>query len=612
MKPVNRVVRAGATLALGLILVFGVAAPPERCPTVTGAELRASAQAAVDWFARNQHADGSWLYDYNAETDTAKPEYNVVRHAGAVMGLYQGAAAGLPRALESGDRGTDWTLDRLTTRDDWTAVFLGGEIATGATALFVAGLDIRREATGDTRHDALMRRLGRFLVAQTEPSGAVLASYDSARDRPVPGQYSKYYTGEAYWALARLHLTFPREGFGEVADRIGAYLATKRDHVEGHRWPIEDHWAAYGLATTVRFPERGRPPLTGDERDYARSQAELFGTETRWISQRLGPWGGLVRGPHEPRGGGYGVMGEGLTGLWRTALADPGLADLRGPVAERASCMAGLAIEAQSDAREAAREKNPSRVEGAWFRDGETRMDDQQHALAALLRTRAIVRAGGGSDGSDDVTPAILRAGGGSDGSDDETPAAWLWALVLLLALNPARAAFGLPRGARGAGERARGGSTLELALLGGAAGAVLVVAAYALGPALLDALYVSDPSFRTAAGLVALVAGIADLIRRPPRSEPALAGRRAALVPVAIPLVARPALLILALGAGADRGVLPSVVAMAVGIAALAALAATPPDDAGGRALGWTARLIGAALIAGGVAVTLSGIFDV
>ena len=126
----------------------------------------------------------------------------------------------------------------------------------------MAGLDIRREATGDRRYDTLLRRLGRFLVAQTEPSGAVLASYDPIRDRPVPGEYSKYYTGETYWALARLHLTFPGEGWGKVADRIGAYLATKRDDVEDHFPPIEDHWAAYGLSSTVQFPERGRPPLT--------------------------------------------------------------------------------------------------------------------------------------------------------------------------------------------------------------------------------------------------------------------------------------------------------------------------------------------------------------
>jgi small neutral amino acid transporter SnatA (MarC family) len=503
------------------------------------------------------------------------------------MALYRAAAAGLPHALRSADRGTKWTLDRLTSRDDWTTVFLGGEIPTGATALLVSGLDIRREATGDRRYDALLRRLGRFLVAQTEPSGAVLAMYDPTHDRPVPGEYSKYYTGEAYWALARLHLTFPHEGWGKVADRIGAYLATKRDDAEHYFPPIEDHWAAYGLSDTVHFPERERPPLTGDELNYARSQAELFGSETRWISQRFGPWGAVVRGPHEPRGGGYGVLGEGLTGLWRTALADPRLADLRGPLAERATCMAGLAVAAQSDAADAARARNPSRVEGAWFRDGETRMDDQQHALASLLRTMAIVRAGGGSD----------------DAPRDETPGGWLWALVVLLALNPVRAAFGIPRG----------GAGVELALLGGAAGALLVVAASALGPSLLVAVDVSDSAFRIAAGIVALVAGVWDLFRRPPRPEPALSGRLAALVPVAVPLVARPALLILALGAGADRGVLPSVVAMAVGLGALAGLVATEQAGRGcERSMRWIARLVAAGLIAGGIALGLAGIMDV
>ena len=86
----------------------------------------------------------------------------------------------------------------------------------------------------------------------------MLASYDLAREAPVAGEYSKYYTGEAYWALARLHRAFPGEGWGEAADRIGAYLAKSRDEVEDHWPPIPDHWAAYGAAETVEFPERGR------------------------------------------------------------------------------------------------------------------------------------------------------------------------------------------------------------------------------------------------------------------------------------------------------------------------------------------------------------------
>src|SRR5829696_532315 len=471
-RPTTRAWRAGLGLALLIVLAFGVVAPPERCPSVSAVELQRSAQSAVDWFVRNQRPDGTWLYLYDADEDSTPSEYNVVRHAGATMGLYQAAAAGLPGALRSADRGTGWALDRLLERDGWAALTSDGRSATGATALLVAGLEIRREATSDTRYDGVLRRLGRFILAQTEPSGAVLASYDSARGAPVPGEHSKYYTGEAYWALARLHRAFPGEDWGEAADRIGAYLATSRDEAEDHWPPIPDHWAGYGLAETVEFPERGRPPLTRDEADYAREQSGLFGVQARWIGQRFAPWGGLVRGGYKPRGGGYGVIGEGLAGLWRAARADARLADQRGPLAERATCIAGLAIREQSGPDDAAGRARPERVEGAWLIDGETRMDDQQHALAALLRTIAIVRSGD-ADSS----------------SDDEGPSGWLWAAVLLLALNPARAAFAVPR----AGRSRRGAA--ELAAAGAGIGALAVCASAVAGGPLLDALDVSEPS---------------------------------------------------------------------------------------------------------------------
>ncbi len=587
MTPLVRVLRAALALVALLVLAFGVAAPPERCPSVTPAELRGSAQAAVDWFARNQDPDGTWLYLYDKDKNTAAPEYNVVRHTGAAMGLYQAAAAGLPHALGSADRGTRWALDRLIERDGWSAVSFG-TVDTGATALLAAGLSVRRDATGDTRYDHVMRRLGRFLVAQTEPSGAVLASYDPARGAPVRGEYSKYFTGETYWALARLHRDFPAGPWGGVADRIGAYLATRRDSAEHHWPPIEDHWAAYGLAATVHFPERGEPPLTDDELAYARRQAEWFGVDTRWTAQRMGPWGVVVRGTHSPRGGGYGVLGEGLTGLWRTSLHEPRMADLREPIAERATCIAGLAVDAQSNAADAAHATRPDRVEGAWFRDGETRMDDQQHALAALIHTIPIAEADGGDSGG-------------------EPPTAWLWAIVLVLALNPARAVFGVPR----AGRSTR--AAVELAAIGGAIGAVAVCASSALASPLLDALDVSDPAFRIAAGVVALLTGAGDLFRRPPPPEPALPGRRAALVPVAIPLVARPAVLVIALGAGADHGVLVTTASMVTAVALLILLTArVPTDGPPGRALRWGARLLAAALVAGGVLLGVDGIYDV
>jgi small neutral amino acid transporter SnatA (MarC family) len=108
-------------------------------------------------------------------------------------------------------------------------------------------------------------------------------------------------------------------------------------------------------------------------------------------------------------------------------------------------------------------------------------------------------------------------------------------------------------------------------------------------------------------------VAGAADLFRRPPAPEPALPGWRAALVPIAIPAVARPALLVLALGAGADERVLASAGAMVLGIALLTVLAAGwATEGPRGRALGWAGRLAAVGLVACGVILAIDGILAV
>jgi len=252
-------------------------------------------------------------------------------------------------------------------------------------------------------------------------------------------------------------------------------------------------------------------------------------------------------------------------------------------------------VRAQADADDAAAAGSPERVEGAWFIDGETRMDDQQHALAGLLRTIPIVEA------------PEAAGSGGSSGPGDDAPSGWLWAVALVLALNPARAAFGVPRNGRS--PRA----VIRLAAAGGAIGALAVCVVAGAADPLLEALEVSDPSFRLAAGIVAAIAGAADLFRRPPPPEPSLGGWRAALVPVAIPVVIRPVLVVLALGAGADRDLLVSAGAMAVGVALLTALVdRSPTDGVSGRVLRWAARLLAAGLVACGVVLGVDGVMDV
>ena len=589
-----RLILAALAVAGAVVAVVGVLAPPERCPSVTVADLDTSTGEAVDWFRRNQQPDGTWLYLYNAETATAAAEYNVVRHMGVLMSLYQAATAGVPGALETADQGLPWAERQIIERDNWAAVRYGGQTPVGATALLVAGLAERRIHTGDPTYDGLLRQLGRFLVAQTEASGAVLAYYSESAGGPLPGEYSKYYTGEAYWALARLHRVFPNSEWGQVADRVGAYMAVERDDVEDYWPPLPDHWAAYGLAETAAFESRpsGRP-LTSAELEYARRQAGLFGAQVRWVSQQAGPWGDLVRGTMTLRGGGYGVVGEALTGLWQVARADDRMADLREPIADRAMCMAGLAVRAQTEAAEAAAFQEPERVQGGWFRHGETRMDDQQHALSALLRTIPIVAAA-------------------SEDGERPAPSEWLWLIALVAAFNPFRAAFSLPQATRSP----RG--LVGLAAVGGLIGGAIVIVAGLIGGVALNAINVSDPALRIAAGVVAAVVGVAAVIRRAPSPEPALPGWLAAVVPVAVPVVANVSLLVLAVSAHADRGLPVLGAAVAVGVAMLAVLAAVlarpgvPPDGVGARVLGWAGRLAAALLVVASTLLVINGIFDV
>jgi hypothetical protein len=71
-------------------------------------------------------------------------------------------------------------------------------------------------------------------------------------------------------------------------------------------------------------------------------------------------------------------VGEGLGGIWRLA-AERGVPGVdRSTVGERLACVAGMIVQRQAHDRDA-------RVDGAWFRLGSTRVDDQQHSISALL-----------------------------------------------------------------------------------------------------------------------------------------------------------------------------------------------------------------------------------
>ncbi len=236
-----------------------------------------------------------------------------------------------------------------------------------------------------------MRQLGRFIVSLQEPGGAMLAYWDPATGEPVPDGRSKYYTGEAFWALALLHRVLPDEGWDTPALAVADYLALERDEAEGYDYPPwADQWAAYGLGEVALWPGPSR--LSDYHIDYARALAGRFGLLVRVESRRTeSRFSELARG-RMARAAGMGTWGEGLGSLWALARADERLADVREAIGDRAVCVGGMLAARQHQG--SAEERMPARDEaaGAWFRDDLTRMDDQQHAISALLLASEILK----------------------------------------------------------------------------------------------------------------------------------------------------------------------------------------------------------------------------
>ncbi|MBA4179792.1 MAG: hypothetical protein C0506_04315 [Anaerolinea sp.] len=373
--------------AIGAVTLRAVLVPAQFCPPVTPEGALSSAREAAAWIERAQKPDGSYLYEYNRDTGTESPDYNVVRHAGVTMSLYQLASVD-ESVLPAADRGLAWMRDNLARYDGWAALQdpRSGGIELGGSALMLAALAQRRLATDDPQYDGLMREVARFILVMQQDDGSFLLRWLPATRAPQPDQRSKYATGEAFWALAMMHRIFPDEGWDVPVRKVADYLSCCRDSVEEQKFPPwADQWAAYGLAEMAAWPGEG-PHLNEANVAYTRSLADRFGFLVRVESQRRQDWFSDAIHGRQARAAGMGTWGEALDSLWRLAGDDPRLADIRDKVGERAVCTAGMLADRQV--------KTASTTEpllGGWFTEGITRMDDQQHALSALLRSTEII-----------------------------------------------------------------------------------------------------------------------------------------------------------------------------------------------------------------------------
>ncbi|HEX5939820.1 MAG TPA: hypothetical protein VFZ12_05635, partial [Dehalococcoidia bacterium] len=268
--------------AVSLLAVRFAVVPAEHCGDLSASDARASATLASEWLMAGQRDDGSYLYEYADEGSQPADAYNIVRHAGVTMALFQTAGRlDDQRAMVVADRGVEWMLERLKPHDDWLALSDDDDGKLGASALMTIALAERRLLTGDERHDEVMRALGRFMVSLQREDGGFHIKWLFDENEPETGTTSLYYPGEALWAIAMLHEAFPEDGWDEAAWAAADFITLHRDEVEDVEFPpLNDHWASYGLAEMVEWG------LADHHTDYARDLAGRFGFLVRVEAQK--------------------------------------------------------------------------------------------------------------------------------------------------------------------------------------------------------------------------------------------------------------------------------------------------------------------------------------
>ena len=551
--------RAVVVWVLASTALFGVAravALPEACDALSVDRRSAAIDAAITWIVDNQGPDGRFLYRYDVVNDRVEPGYNWVRHAGTMLALAQASVAGHDVPVAALDAARSAIDDRLVTEGGSTGVRDGSWVSTGGTALLLLALT-ESEPLAD---EALVRSLGAHLrdsiVVGSDGVTRVLELADE-RLEFVPDLVGRFTTGEVAFALARLERLWPGEGWRDPLPGIFDYLARHKADEEGFVPDMADHWAAYALAESTRWVTS--PAWSDLVVSWARKQMGLSSVMIRFEGQRTNGAPDVWLRGRPAVGSAVGTHGEAMAGWTRFfAWRDDDESAAAGRA--RLACNNAILVERQSDPAA------PARVAGSWTWRGVTQVDDQQHAISALLAGEALLSS------TDDPRPSRRQ------------PLDWSWPLVVL-------AVFATTSPSRWAGHLVAERRTSRRVILIG--GALLLVLA-ALSPPLLAWVAVSVPTAAVATGVVVVLAGVMTVLGVHRGERPFMA-------------VARPELILLAVTTGAAG----RSWAFAGGLV-LAAVAAEALRATGEDVQRWVVRAAALWTVAIGVALIVNGVYSV
>lgn len=272
--------------ALTAAPAIAILPPPVKTDEQLRAELGETIREATGYLVRSCDENGKFVYLANPDRNAViGPEYNIIRHAGAVYSLgmayeFDPRDDVLDAMLRSGAFLCREAVAPVQEPGDMAAVWSdpeleGGkeprEAKLGGAGLGLVGLmQIERVRPGFTPVEEL-RRLARFIVWMQKEDGGFYSKYSPEAGGRDDKWVSLYYPGEAALGLVMLYERDPSPEWFESARRAIAYLA----RIRRDKHSIEaDHWALLATAGLLRLSEERNISLE-DKEDVLRHARQV-------------------------------------------------------------------------------------------------------------------------------------------------------------------------------------------------------------------------------------------------------------------------------------------------------------------------------------------------
>jgi len=211
-------------------------------------ELESAGQGCADYLIHNIQDDGSFVYEQNSRTGFISPNYNMLRHSGAIyalcgwLQLYKNT-----KALKVVEKALGYLKEQIIPfQDDLLCVKEGGEIKLGGAALSLLALLEYHKLRPLPEHIPIMQGLAKFICWMQDGNGRFRSKVHLVEK--VSGDWeSTYYPGQAILALTRLYLTDEDITWLVAAEHGATYLINKYDQEDPVRRPY-NHWLCIAIA----------------------------------------------------------------------------------------------------------------------------------------------------------------------------------------------------------------------------------------------------------------------------------------------------------------------------------------------------------------------------